>query len=108
MTQLAEKIHGYALEDLSLGGKPFNTLMERLKSEKSLSWLQCSFYPFKNKKKRCFRVITTKLVVKDAKEWDKMDSTNIVQEEAMDKFIDMSLTKLGYFTQSEYKQILLQ
>ena len=57
MTQLAEKIHGYALEDLSLGGKPFNTLMERLKTEKSLSWLQCSFYPFKNKKKPCFDVI---------------------------------------------------
>ena len=45
------------------------------------------------------------LVVQDAKEWDKMDSTEIVQEEAMDKFIDMSLTKLGYFTQSKYKQI---
>ena len=34
-----------------------------------------------------------------------MDSTEIVQEEAMDKFIDMSLTKLGYFTQSKYKNI---
>ena len=34
-----------------------------------------------------------------------MDSTEIVQEEVMDKFIDASLTKLGYFTQSKYKQI---
>ena len=57
MTKLAEKIHGYALEDLSLGGKPFNTLMERLKSEKALYWLQCSFYPFKNKNKPRFHVI---------------------------------------------------
>ena len=45
------------------------------------------------------------MVVQDANEWDKMDSTVIVQEEAMDKFIDMSLTKLGYFTQFEYKNI---
>ena len=58
--------------------------------------------------KDCGKKDSTKfldLVVQDAKEWDKMDSTEIVQEEAMDKFIDRSLTKLGYFTQSEYKQI---